>query len=165
MVEQGLTLQSVEEQIDDLIAERTDESYSPELEEVGFRERSLIRKSRILGVCDGLLETVRTELSQGSRTSLPISLFTAAIIEYKDLHYTFLERGGRRRQTPSRGPNVEEVSEEEKDDLVDKNYEPPNEEAGTDSPASDVPQNDGEARDGNQDGEETNDSGRPDELA
>lgn len=164
MVEQGLTLQSVEQQIDDLIAERTYEPYSPELEDVGVLERSLIRKSRILGVCDGLLEKVRTELSQGSRTSLPISLFTAAIIEYKDLHYTFLERGGRRRQTPNRGPNVEEVSEEEKDDLAD-NYEPPSEEAGTDTPASDVPQNDGEAREGDQDGKETNDSGSPDELA
>ena len=95
MVEQGLSLQSVEQQIDDLIAERTDGSYSPELEEVEFRERSLIRKSRILGLCNGLLETVRKEMSQGCRTSLPISLFTAAIIEYKDLDYTFLERSKR----------------------------------------------------------------------
>lgn len=53
-VEQGLSLQSVEQQIDDSIAERTDKSYSPELEGVGFRERSLTRKSRILGLYDGL---------------------------------------------------------------------------------------------------------------
>ena len=111
------------------------------------------------------METVCTELSQGSRTSLPISLFTAAIIEYKDLHFTFLERGGRTRQNTRRGPNVEEASEEERDDLADKNYEPPSEEEGTGSGASTVPQHAREARDGDQDGTEANDSGSPEELA
>ena len=60
---------------------------------------------------------------------------------------------------------MDEASEEEKDDLADKNYVPPSEEEGTGSEVSIVPKNDGEAIDGDQDEKETNDSGSPDELA
>ena len=165
MEEAQATLETLEQEIDTLSAERVGKGNDPKSKTDDHRWAVLLKKQLILELSGGLLETLKAELAVNRETALPISMITRVINLHKLMQQSALESKQRAMiHGEADGEDQTEENEEEKDDLADENYEPPSEEEDPDNGASAVPRN-GEARAGDQDGKEMNDSGSPDELA